>query len=413
MNKKLLTAAIGAALAAGPMFAAHADVKVYGKVQGEVGSIDASDFDGTETGTNKNGQTITFVGTGYDGMTVEDRNNGRIGVFATEDLGGGLKGIAKAEWKIDTTQGGLGNGEREAFVGLQGGWGTFTVGALKSPYKYTGGVTYDPFVATMLEARGNGGMTGDELRAAGVSNAFGHNGFLTDMLGYTSPNFGGFQFWAVYSPDENSGNTTTTSNTGSKGDYALGAKFGSKDWEVFAKYISNDNIGGYVGAEKVNKTADASYDSTSVGGKIKIASFTVLGQYETSSFKDQSINVGNIYRRYIDRDGNSTFACGSISATGALVGAAGCNITGSTDLDTYYLGADWAIGNNVVSLRYGEQKWSVDKGGFDDETVTYTLLGFTHKFSKTTKVWAGYRQTDFDEADAKVKVTSVGIVKDF
>jgi len=160
-------------------------------------------------------------------------------------------------------------------------------------------------------------------------------------------------------------------------------------------------IGGLSGGED---NSDGSYNAASAGGKIKIASFTILGQVEQSTFEKMTINVGNIYRRYIDREGNSTFSCS---------GATQCNISGDTDLDTYYLGADWGLGNTTVHLRYGEQKWKVDKGAWDDETVTYTLLGVSHKFSKTTKVWAGWRESDFDNADAKVTVTSVGIVKDF
>lgn len=408
MNKKLLTAAVGAALVAGPMYAAQADVKVYGQVQAEVASIDASDFQVDPTVLAPG---LTVKGTGFDGITEEDRNRGRAGIFATEDLGGGLKGIAKVEWKLDTTQGGAPNGNREAFVGLQGNWGTFMAGSLKSPYKYTGGAAYDPFIASTLEARGNGGMTGDELRMFGVSNAFGHNGFLSDMLGYTSPKMGGFQFWVVYSPDENSGaspgsvnlasssavrsaNGTTTANTGSKGDMSAAATFGAKDWEVFVKYIKNDVIGGQVQADDATK---GSYSSTSIGGKIKLGAFTILGQAEQGKFKDVMINAGDFYRRYIDRDG-STFDC-----TGAL-----CVGTGDEDLDTYYVGADFQFGNNTVHARVAEQKWD----NFD-ETVSYTLLGITHKFSKTTRVFAGYRQTEFDEYDGKVKVMSVGMRKDF
>jgi len=403
MNKKLLTAAVGAALVAAPMIAAQADVKVYGQVQVEVADIDASDFQTGTAGvtlTGFGGANAVFKGTGFDGMSVEDRNRGRAGIFATEDLGGGLKGIAKVEWKLDTTAGGAPNGNREAFVGLQGGWGTFMAGNLRSPYKYTGGAAYDPFIASTLEARGNGGMTGDELRAGGVSNAFGHNGFLSDMIGYTSPKLGGgFQFWAVYSLDENAGNSgTTTSNTGSKGDMSAAAKFSAKDWEVFAKYVKNDVIGGQVQGEDAS---DGSYDSTSVGGKIGLGAFTILAQVESGSFSDVNINVGNIYRRYIDRDG-STFSC---TGAGCSAGAGS-----DADLDTIYLGADWKMGNNTIHLRYGEQEW--DYEGFD-ETVTYTMLGVTHKFSKTMRVFAGYRNSDFDEADAEVNVVSVGMRKDF
>ena len=43
MNKKLLTAAIGAALAAGPMLA-QADVKLYGKVHMSVDWVNPGDM---------------------------------------------------------------------------------------------------------------------------------------------------------------------------------------------------------------------------------------------------------------------------------------------------------------------------------------------------------------------------------
>jgi len=228
MNKKLLALAIGTAFSAAPMFA-NADVTVYGHAQVEVGTVDDGATD----------QTV-----------VEDNARGRLGVKASEKLGNGLTAIAKFEWKIDTTVGGADTGQRESFVGLKGGFGTVQLGNLKSAYKYTGGVKYDPFVATILEARGANGMTG---------GAFGHNSFLSNSIGYMTPKMGGFSGWATYSPDE------AGDGKGADGDYSFGLKFGQKAWEVFVAGVNDDS---------------ASYDSIKFGGMYKIASFKIVGQYE-------------------------------------------------------------------------------------------------------------------------------------
>lgn len=71
MNKKLLIAAVGAALVAGPMMAAHAAPTVYGHFH--------MSFDNVDNSNAKYGYVAS--------------NTTRIGVKGDEDLGGGLKGI--------------------------------------------------------------------------------------------------------------------------------------------------------------------------------------------------------------------------------------------------------------------------------------------------------------------------------
>ena len=44
--------------------------------------------------------------------------------------------------------------DREVMVGLRGRFGDFETGRIRTPYRYLGGVKYDPFVATALEQRG-------------------------------------------------------------------------------------------------------------------------------------------------------------------------------------------------------------------------------------------------------------------
>jgi predicted porin len=246
MNKKLLALAVGAAFGAAPMFASAA-VTVYGHAQVEIGSVD--------TGTT-------------DQTVLEDNARGRIGIKASEKLGNGMTAIAKYEFRTDTadnvrTSDGGPLTARESFVGLKGNFGTVQAGNVKSAYKYTGGVKYDPFVATLIEARRANGMTGGK---------FGHNGFLGNHLSYMTPKMGGFKGWATYSPDEGA-------NSG--GEYSFALQYGQKAWEAFVAGVSNDTPTGF--------------DSIKFGGMYKFGNFKVVGQYEQVSFETGGTPDTDVY----------------------------------------------------------------------------------------------------------------------
>ena len=141
--------------------------------------ISSEGVDVTGGPTGADGRIIQGGGGRFqEDVGVTDNKRGRLGVKGSEDLGGGLKGIYKYEWQVDTTdmstndKGNHTNG-REAFVGLKGGFGQIELGRVKAAYKYYGGVKYDPFVTTELEARRYGGMS---------TGSFGHNSFLSDTL---------------------------------------------------------------------------------------------------------------------------------------------------------------------------------------------------------------------------------------
>jgi len=274
MNKKLLALAVGAAISAAPMFAS-AGVKVYGHAQVEVGTVD-------------NGTTSTTQNT--------DNARGRIGIKASEKLGNGMTAMAKYEFRTDTadnvrtTDGGPLTA-RESLVGLKGSFGTIELGNLKSAYKYNGGVKYDPFVATLLQARGQGGMTG---------SANGHNGFRADNIGYKTPKMGAFSAWGTISVDESS----------TDGDYTFGLNFKQKAFEVFVAGVNDDS---------------ANYDSVKVGGQYKFGNFKVSGQFEMAD------NAGT------DVD---TYFIGGQAKFGAnvLVAQFGNTDAGTTDTDYFAIG---------------------------------------------------------------------------
>jgi len=365
MNKKLLATAIGAALAAGPMLAAQADVKVYGAAQAEYGDVSV-EFD-------------PILGIpDVDVTVIEDNARGRFGVVATEDLGGGLTGLARFEWRVDTADNDRGGNSltgRESWVGLKGNWGTFKAGNLRSAYKYSGGVTYDPFVTTLLEARSSGGMTGNDLTILGSTGAFGSNNFVANSISYETPNLQGLKIWLTYSPDE-AGNTR-----GDDGDYTASVKYGTKQFEVFAAAAHDAQENVLVGL------TEPEYDSVKVGAKFE------LGEAGKIALQHE-IGESNVF------DVNLDFLTGAGPALAEL----------DTDLTTTFVGYQLPFGKTTLAVNWAQQEFDTDILGTQD--VDYYAIGLIHKFSKQTRVYGGIANTDYD-GFVEVETFSVGLRKDF
>ena len=341
MNKKIIALAVASAFAA-PM-AAQAEMKVYGQAQIEFAS---------------------FGGTNADGAAIIDNARGRIGFKATEDLGNGLKALAKFEFKTDTADGNSSGGaaltKRELMVGLKGGFGEFQAGRLKTAYKYTGGVKYDPFVATVLEARGNLGMSG-KVGIGSISKAAGHNGFVDDSIAYKNK-FGNVHFWITYDLDDggNAGSLDidagVTPGVVAAGGNALSAalKYKQKNWELFVAMVDDDNDG----------IAGSSYSSTKFGGQWKGGAHKISVQLEQ-----------------IDANG--------------------------FDTDAYYVDYQLKFGKNMFDVAIGNTDFV---GATDGDFLRVALK---HKFSKKTSTWVGYRATELNNTGLDADVISLGLRVDF
>jgi predicted porin len=123
MNKHILVAAIATAIAA-PMVA-HADATLYGKVRVATQYHDRSNLG-----------TVSSWG-------LQDQVS-RLGIKGSENLGGGLKAVYKMEFGITVGDGagtdGTGFGkQRNAYVGLAGGFGTVLLGRHDTPFKMSTG----------------------------------------------------------------------------------------------------------------------------------------------------------------------------------------------------------------------------------------------------------------------------------
>lgn len=345
MKKNILAIAIASAVAA-PVAMANGPT-VYGQMQVEIASVDNS---GTELSDNnaRNGA----VTNDSSAIKMADNKRGRLGIKGSEDLGNGLQAIYQFEWQVDTTIGNINDGARIGMVGLKGGFGTFEAGRLKAPYKYTGGVAYDPFVTTYLEARKSGGMSG---------GAFGQNGFWSNSIAYHN-NFGKVNVWVAYGVDGGTGDETindTTglgnndNNVGNSGDLSASVKYADGNFEVFASTAmdadkANTNSGD-------NDTGFA-YTANKIGGQFKSGNHTLSAQYEMISDESKAANAQD-----------STVA---------------------------FLGYQMKMGATSLVAQLGQ---TAD----DDKTKdkNYMALGAIHKLSKKTRVFGGYRNTTQNDAD--------------
>ena len=154
MKKSLIALAVMAA--SGAAFAATSNVDVYGLV------------------------SVAYERTETTEGTVDSKNS-RIGVKGSEDLGGGLTAIYKAEFLIGDAVGSTTNSatsaliNRDTFVGVKGAFGTVILGNHSSPQKL--GMGANQFEDTL----------GDKSQILGEES-----GYKDKVVAYISPDFNGF-----------------------------------------------------------------------------------------------------------------------------------------------------------------------------------------------------------------------------
>ena len=414
MNKKLLTVAIGAALGASPMFAAQADVKLFGRVQAEIAQL-----------TNDGAVNLTSPGNGgsvdagTDQTLMNDAVQGRFGIAIDEDLGGGLTAVGMIEFITDTTDGyaiqtstGTITGpvttaaptqslnSRHFYVGLSHKQaGTLRFGRVDGAYKSTG-AQLDPYIATNLEARNNYGMSGN-ADGYGILNA--HGSYLSDMMQYISPSLVGLTLDVAVGVDGTGadvncriGNATVTAitaptrigdgcgqGTSTRGDLSSALTWKGGPATVFLAYNKMANVTAASATVKQEPTAKKIGASFKLGGGNM--THTINAQFERT-----------------DRDVAST----------ATWGAEGQYL---------FLGYHLGLGKFTVSLQGGKFEDDVNT-----EATYYTVAG-KYNFSKTAMAWLGFRHTElenslltsstiFGQAVNMIRdenVLSVGLRKDF
>lgn len=383
MKQKLLTAAIGAALAIGPALAS-ADVSVGGMAQVELGRL-------KETGNvpGNSAAKAPVAGSSFNGSVVGDNNRGRFWIAADEDLGNGLTGLGLYTFKVDTAgvaglDGPNGSNTMEKWVGLKGDWGTFRAGSLRSPYKYAAGVMWDAFVTTNLEARGNGGM---------INGVFGQGSYFDNSIGYTSPNLSGLTFGIVYTPNKAATASCTPGafdcSSTSFGDYSSALEWKNMGWDAVVARSYARNIAAGVGTGYTNK----------VGLRYNFANqMALMGQYEWQKTSDLPVNADS-HDYFVGFDAN----------TGHFTWVAQ---VGQTKNKTAVVLPGAGASANTALSNYGNAPYAL--GAAAPGKINYYALGGFYNFSKTFNVFAGYGQSDHkpDTAGAvegKAQIFTVGM----
>ncbi|MDH5392684.1 MAG: porin [Gammaproteobacteria bacterium] len=286
MKKTIIAAAIAAGMAA-PM-AANADVTVYSQLY---------------SGINQAGGDAA-------GVTQNDNDGrGRIGFKTSEELGGGMTAFAKFEIQVDVNDTVAAGGcnkdtdntqsvfcQRDSFVGVKAGWGAVSMGRMHGAYKTAGGVKFDPFVATALQARGNGGM---------AKGAYASNGFISQLVQYKSPKIAGVQLQYQTSVLDNDNDATKES---SEGDSLMAITYtGVKGLKVI--YASAKQAGTTTGGteDKANTKFGAQY---SIGKTMKVT-------FQSESVEAASNGAGDLtYVNFSYKMGKHNF----VIANGSFAG---------------------------------------------------------------------------------------------
>lgn len=366
MNKKILFAAVGSALAASPMIAA-ADVSVGGHAQVEY----------------YNGETAASGSTTLKYNGLIDNARGRFWINSSEDLGGGMKAMARYEFSVDTANSGQsaanGNGSvgldtgtrtidqrtREKYVGLAGGFGTVTAGNLHGVYKRMGGVRWDPVNATVLEARSNGGQSG-----SGDANAtFAHNGFIPGAVKWESGAVTGpVAIEVLIAPNKSTNAAGTDAADGT--DTQFGASFKPiPGLEVIAVIANN---------KQTPSTTNTAQKATKFGARYSMGPHTFWGQIE-------------------DVDAPSGAAVTTYALTAGTTMADSTGITSATkgELKYNWFGYSLKAGNNLFVAQYANSSRAAD--GAVDVDVTFLSLAVLHSLSKSTTLHVGYRKTELEQ----------------
>jgi predicted porin len=414
MQKKLLTLAVAAAMAAPA--AALAEATLYGKLHQSIDYYDINNAEAPTYDVNGNvltdGQDFTGWGVSAQGMRNNDLVDGppvsspgissranRLGVKGSEDLGGGLKAIYQVELGLslnddDIDSGGNGISYRNSFVGLAGEWGTVLVGRHDTPYKISTS-KLDQFSDTIADFNSTVGF--DDNRT-------------NNTIAYISPSFSGFSFaGAIIAPGSG---TTSGGDTNLNADslaeaYSLGLIYRNGPFYASAAY---ENMSDEVFMDTIASEADGNCDVASAD--FNAAACNKVGD-DYSHWKLSlglldwnGFTLAAIYAQQDDIPGGRRYAAGDFDS------AAGIKLpNNSNSADLWQIQAGYAFGNNKVKAMYGRMDrdgdWSLPAGVgtafqrgqlsdfYEGDRETWAI-GFDHSFSKRTKAYAIYTSVDDD-----------------
>ncbi len=398
MNKKLIAAAIAAAVAA-PTAALANDVTIYGVVHA---SVDYRTDDSAAV----------------DGFDVVSRAT-RLGFKGTEDLSNGLKAIWKMEFQVDIADAGnansfdsldaletgvfgsptVGQGNvngqvqgnanlvtaRNMYIGLAGGWGTALVGRHDTPYKMSTG-KLDLFADQLGDYNSTIGF--QDIRTASA-------------IAYVSPSFSGFSFagavvaphvYATAGSDEYDADTLA-------GAYSLSANYDANGFFAAVAYevLTEDWLDAWA-TDTLNRGRGLETKNFGTGIAFCDPSFPVPGGFGCDVINNGGQSVGQVpktnWGEAITSDDTKWRVGLGWTGMGFTIGGIyedHSDILGLDGFDSthWQLQAGYTFGNTMVKGFYGQADIS-------DADVDSWAIGLDHSLSKRTKAYVQYVDVTVD-----------------
>jgi len=351
MKKTWVALAVAGAFVAGTA-QAQSSVTLYGIIDVNYMWQEVPTNVGTSTAPNVQQESFSAINSGH-------QSGSRWGLRGSEDLGGGLKGIFTIEGGYSPDTGEQGQGRlfgRQAWAGLQGGWGTVVLGRLATFSSGTGSFDMfgrtDPFLTGFgLAALGNTFYSANALR-------------IDNTIAYQSPKFAGFQAGLGYS-------TRFAGSEVAPSDRNADAIISAINWEagpfwVSVTYDAIDNPTG--GEDQKHLQVGATFDL----GPVRLH----------AGYADQS-NIGAV-------PGGPTGGTGSFLAVPA----------GFQPFDTnaYMLGVTWKVGAFTLMGSFQMQDADQQTGPTRSFDPDFDIWGFgaAYNLSRRTNLYASYAQRNAD-----------------
>ena len=316
----------------------------------------------------------TAAGTNFSGIASGATSTSKIIFSGSEDLGGGLSAIFRANSTIVGDRGntfqrnanpnlgtgaaataatnqGLAFGDRDLYIGLKGGFGEVRAGRNQSISDDNNNATgHAGSVWTYFMA--NSASFGGINRAYSAAPQLGSLGRISDSVKYLSPVFNGFQVQALYGFGERINRASEGSVTEAQISYSAGP---------------------LAAAYSIGRVAAAANDSTTFGTLAQSSSQATLSEVAAGNKSDESrlmasydlgvakVNVGS-YRQKVGTAGTDK----------------AWHVTGTVPVNA------WTFGATYMNLKGGDNAGSI-KG--------YSVSA-RYDLSKRTNAYAFYRTMD-------------------
>jgi predicted porin len=348
MSKKLLAAAIAAALAPAAVMAEASNVTIYGRI----------DYGFMSRGGDNGGNAQAAQKGRQNGLEDGIAGSNRLGFKGSEDLGNGLKAIFEFEFGFSGDNGTSfgGSTNRHSWVGLTGNFGTVLGGRVDGArYSFVG--QYDPFKNQTVANAGS---------LFGVTSNLGQADRADNAIVYITPEVApGLKFLAAY----------TTSLLGEDGMNPLAANgIGGDGSDVEAGDTPLYAIAALYNNGPISFTLD--YENLQVkrsvanaGGDLEFDLWVVGASYD--------FGVAKLSAYYENVEGDNTASKAISESDGWLIGLS-APVTSNITLKASYVKANDDTGANKDCSKWG--------------------FGGEYAFSKRTTAYATYAKLDNDSA---------------